>query len=82
MNWPIGCGVDFKGVFDRDRREILAFNEFHNGQNKLATIECDITDTARLDELLGPYQRQALAMNLTWRRCGTANSARCSSARR
>ena len=60
VNWPIGCGVDFKGVFDRDRREILAFNEFHNGQNKLATIKCDITDTARLDELLGPYQRQAL----------------------
>ena len=60
VNWPIGCGVDFKGVFDRDRREILAFNEFHNGQNKLATIECDITDTTRLDELLGPYQRQAL----------------------
>ena len=60
VNWPIGCGVDFKGVFDRDRREILAFNEFHNGQNKLVTIECDITDTARLDELLGPYQRQAL----------------------
>ncbi len=60
VNWPIGCGVDFKGVFDRDRREILVFNEFHNGQNKLATIECDITDTARLDELLGPYQRQAL----------------------
>ena len=21
VNWPIGCGVDFKGVFDRDRRE-------------------------------------------------------------
>ena len=60
VNWPIGCGVDFKGVFDRDRREILAFNEFHNGQNKLATIECDITDTARLDALRGPYQRQAL----------------------
>ena len=60
VNWPIGCGVDFKGVFDRDRREILAFNEFHNGQNKLATIECDITNTTRLDELLGPYQRQAL----------------------
>ena len=60
VNWPIGCGVDFKGVFDRDRREILAFNEFHNGQNKLATIECDITDTARLDELLGPLLGSAL----------------------
>ena len=35
VNWPIGCGHDFKGVFDRDRREILAFQEFHRGQNKM-----------------------------------------------
>lgn len=28
VNWPIGCGHDFKGVFDRDRREILAFQSF------------------------------------------------------
>ena len=25
MNWPIGCGKDFKGVFDRMRRKVLAF---------------------------------------------------------
>jgi len=60
VNWPIGCGVDFKGVFDRDRRAILAFNEFHRGMNKISAIECDITDTAKLDELIGPYQRAAL----------------------
>ena len=32
VNWPIGCGADFKGVFDRDRRQIMTFNEFHRGQ--------------------------------------------------
>ena len=25
MNWPIGCGVDFKGVYDREKQEVLAF---------------------------------------------------------
>ena len=23
MNWPIGCGVDFKGVYDREKKEVL-----------------------------------------------------------
>ena len=60
VNWPIGCGVDFKGVFDREKRRILTFNDFHKGQNKLEAIECDITDTEKLDELIGPYQRKDL----------------------
>ena len=25
MNWPIGCGKEFKGVFDRGTRKVLAF---------------------------------------------------------
>ena len=60
VNWPIGCGVNFKGVFDRDKREILTFNEFHRGQDKLSAIECDITDIERLDSLIGEYQRAEL----------------------
>lgn len=60
INWPIGCGVNFKGVFDRDRRQIMTFNEFHRGQDRLSAIECDITDTEKLDELIGEYQRAEL----------------------
>ncbi len=60
VNWPIGCGVDFKGVYDRDKRRIVTFDEFHRGQSKLNAIECDITDTEKLDELIGPYQRADL----------------------
>ncbi len=60
VNWPIGCGVSFKGVFDRDKREILTFNEFHRGQDKIKPIECDITDIQKLDELIGEYQRAEL----------------------
>ena len=60
MNWPIGCGVSFKGVFDRKDRQILTFNEFHRGQERLTAIQCDITDTEKLDELIGEYQRAEL----------------------
>ena len=60
VNWPIGSGVSFKGVFDRDKREILTFSEFHRGQDKIKPTPCDITDIAKLDELIGEYQRAEL----------------------
>ncbi|MBQ3936447.1 MAG: GTP-binding protein, partial [Ruminococcus sp.] len=25
VNWPIGCGKEFKGVYDRDKRHIISF---------------------------------------------------------
>ena len=60
MNWPIGCGVNFKGVFDRENRSILAFDEFHSGRNRIEGIKCDITDVEKMDELIGEYDRKAL----------------------
>ena len=60
VNWPIGCGVDFKGVFDRDKREILAFQDYHRGQNKIKAIECDVNDVEMLDALIGQRMREKL----------------------
>ena len=60
MNWPIGCGQDFKGVYDREKREILAFNEFHRGQSKIRAIECTLDETEKLDELIGRRLRESL----------------------
>ena len=60
MNWPIGCGHEFKGVYDRQKREILAFTEFHRGQNRISSIDCDLSDTEHLDALIGKRLRQTL----------------------
>ena len=60
INWPIGCGVDFKGVFDRNTREILTFSDHHRGQDKLEAIKCDLGDTEKLDSLIGEYSRRDL----------------------
>ncbi len=59
-NWPIGSGVDFKGVFDREKRQILAFSDMHKGQMKLEPIECDLSDTEKLDGIIGEYSRREL----------------------
>ncbi len=60
MNWPIGSGRDFKGVYDRQAGHILAFTDFHRGSQKIEAIEVDLTDTASLDELIGPRLREDL----------------------
>ncbi len=61
MNWPIGCGQEFKGVYDREKGAILAFSEFHRGQSRIRAIECRPDETEKLDELIGPKLRQTLA---------------------
>jgi len=60
MNWPIGCGRDFKGVFDREKRQILTFSDAHSGGMRIKAIECSLEDTEKLDSLIGEYSRKAL----------------------
>ena len=61
MNWPIGCGVDFKGVYDRDRGTVLAYQDFHKGSSRIHATECGLDDPDALDALIGPRFRTALA---------------------
>ncbi len=60
MNWPIGSGRDFKGVYDREKQEILAYNESHKGQYRISAIECRLDDTELLDSLIGERLRSTL----------------------
>ncbi|MBE6580464.1 MAG: peptide chain release factor 3 [Ruminococcaceae bacterium] len=60
MNWPISCGVTFKGVYDRRERAIHAFDDAHRGRSRLNAIACDITDTEKLDALIGENLRTEL----------------------
>ena len=51
INWPIGCGKEFKGVYDRKKNEILAFTA-NNGQREVDTDELKIDDPD-LDKKIG-----------------------------
>ncbi|MFR0985880.1 MAG: GTP-binding protein [Frisingicoccus sp.] len=35
MNWPIGSGKEFRGVYDRRAKHVTTFTAFANGQRKL-----------------------------------------------
>lgn len=50
VNWPIGSGKDFKGVYDRDKKHIISF-EASGGQHQVAATEVDLSDPS-LDSLI------------------------------
>ena len=53
VNWPIGSGRDFKGVFQRDTRQILEFTAADNGRHELVAEVATLDEGERLDALLG-----------------------------
>ena len=46
VNWPIGSGKNFKGVFDRNTKKITTFQAAHAGMQEIATKEIDFADPA------------------------------------
>lgn len=44
INWPIGCGKNFKGVYDRNTHQITTFTAAMSGQKEIAHQEYDIQD--------------------------------------
>ena len=51
VNWPIGSGKEFKGVYDRDKKHIISF-EASGGQHQVAATEVDLSAPS-LDSLIG-----------------------------
>ena len=48
MNWPIGSGRDFKGVYDREKKKVLVFEgaEENVGRHEVAEKEYAVDDPA------------------------------------
>jgi len=52
MNWPIGSGSDFRGVFDRQKNLIELFSGGKHGQTEVESVEGKVDDIV-FQELLG-----------------------------
>ena len=65
MNWPISCGKDFKGVYDRNAGRVLAFESDGraNGVKMVEEVEAELGD-ARLDDLIGAANHEKLAEDI------------------
>ena len=61
INWPIGCGKEFKGVFDRQKRHIISFEADGraNGTHQVASTEVELGDPM-LDDLITPELHETL----------------------
>lgn len=46
MNWPIGCGLNFKGIYDREKKVVKVFKGGNHGQSKAEVSEMYLEDEA------------------------------------
>ena len=58
VNWPIGCGKEFAGVYDREKRRILFFEDEGHAKKAEAT-EVDLDDP-QVGGLIGEARWRAL----------------------
>ena len=49
MNWPIGSGKEFKGVYERDHRRIIAFHGGDHGMQAAKITEGSLEDDTFID---------------------------------
>ncbi|MBQ1371886.1 MAG: peptide chain release factor 3, partial [Oscillospiraceae bacterium] len=58
MNWPIGSGKEFQGVYDRQKSQLLLFSGI-SGKNKAQKQEIDLYDPA-VAEIIGERKHAQL----------------------
>ena len=58
MNWPIGCGREFQGVYDRRKKHILFFTAAGHAKKAIST-EVDLDDPM-VGEMIGDKRWQKL----------------------
>ena len=59
INWPIGSGKNFKGVYDRQKETITRFYAANNGQKEVDSVEVNLGDS-NLDEIIGSENHKRL----------------------
>lgn len=52
INWPIGTGSEFKGVYERESNTIQVFDGGNHGQTEVESVKGDINDEV-FNDLLG-----------------------------
>lgn len=59
INWPIGSGKNFKGVYDRQKETITCFYAANNGQKEVESVEVSLGDP-NLDDIIGSENHKTL----------------------
>ncbi len=60
VNWPIGSGKNFKGVYDRNTRKVMTFSDTLKGTKEGVEKDIDIDDPKLEEEIGSAYREQLL----------------------
>lgn len=60
INWPIGCGRNFKGVYDRSAEKVELFKAEAGGTKEVETLEYGIKDAALPEVLTQEYYEKLM----------------------
>lgn len=60
INWPIGSGKSFKGVYDRNTKNVITFSDTEKGTKEGHAEVIDVNDEGKLIEYIGEEQKQTL----------------------
>ena len=63
INWPIGCGKNFKGVYDRNEKMVSIFKAAMNGQKEVDTKNIPVEDESLVGEI-GDYYKEKLVEDI------------------
>ena len=60
INWPIGSGKGFKGVYDRNTKSVVTFSDTEKGTKEGHAEVIDVADEDKLTEYIGEDAKQQL----------------------
>jgi peptide chain release factor 3 len=63
MNWPIGSGKNFKGVFNRHKNQVELFDDGNHGQSIAKSTTGDVSDE-KFNNLLGSSLHEQLLSDI------------------
>ncbi len=61
VNWPIGCGKNFKGVYDRQKREVITYSDTQKGTKEGETTVIPIEDDIAVINAIGQERHDILS---------------------
>ncbi len=60
INWPLGCGKGFKGVYDRQKREVITYSDTEKGTKEGETTVISIDDDTSVIKAIGQERHDIL----------------------
>ena len=72
MNWPIGCGKNFKGVYDRKENCVITYSDTEKGTKEGETQKIHLDEEEKLLQYIGEEQKQTLTDEIELLDCASA----------